>query len=103
VIVALGISMNVVLAVFGVWAALSGLLQLRTSVRRWRTAGAQWLMVLGGAQSALAGILFILMARGTTPDITAIVPYAGFGAFHFLVSAIWLTVKRARQRSVVAG
>ncbi len=98
--IALGISLNAVFVVFGAWAILSGLFQLVTAVRRWRTAGAQWVMVLSGAQSALAGAFFVVMALGpTAPDIAAIAGYAGFGAFYFLVSAIWLTVKLARQRA----
>jgi hypothetical protein len=99
VAVALGWSLHAVLAVFGVWAILSGLLQLATGVRRWK-AGAQWAMVLSGAQSALAGAHFILKARDSAgPGITDIAPYAGFGAFYFLVSAVWLTVARSREGS----
>jgi hypothetical protein len=107
VAVALGSGLHAVLAVFGVWAILSGLLQLATGVRRWR-AGAQGAMVLSGAQSALAGTHFIVKANGAvTPGITDIAPYAAFGAFYFLVSAVWLTVARARQgvteRTVALG
>jgi uncharacterized membrane protein HdeD (DUF308 family) len=99
VAVALGSSPYAVLAVFGVWAILSGLLQLATGVRRWR-AGAQWAMVLSGAQSALAGTHFIVRANGSAvPGITDVAPYAAFGAFYFLVSAVWLTVARARKAS----
>jgi uncharacterized membrane protein HdeD (DUF308 family) len=101
VLIALGVSMNAVLAVFGVWAILAGLFQLITAVRRWKSYGAQWAMILSGAQSALAGTFFFKQAAGSvTPDISAIAPYAAFGAFYFLVSAIWLTVKDARSRSV---
>jgi hypothetical protein len=57
VAMALGISMNAVLVVFGIWAALAGPFQLATAVRRWRTYGAQWAMVLSGTQSALAGVV----------------------------------------------
>ena len=90
--------MHTVVAVFGVWAGLAGLLQLLTGIRRWKT-GAQWAMVLSGAQSALAGAFFIIKARGPAPGITDIAPYAAFGAFYFLVSAIWLSVKGARSTS----
>ncbi|TJX42094.1 MAG: DUF308 domain-containing protein, partial [Mesorhizobium sp.] len=31
--------------------------------------------------------------------ITDIAPYAAFGAFYFLVSAIWLSVMQARKRT----
>lgn len=41
VVVALQMSMNRVLGVFGAWAILSGLLQLGTAVRRWKSYGAQ--------------------------------------------------------------
>jgi uncharacterized membrane protein HdeD (DUF308 family) len=92
--------MNAVLAVFGVWAILSGLFQLSTAVRRWKSYGAQWLMILSGAQSALAGIFFFKQAAASaTTHITAIAPYSAFGAFYFLLSAIWLTVKDVRSRS----
>ncbi|WP_018262236.1 DUF308 domain-containing protein [Methylobacterium sp. WSM2598] len=97
VAVALGWGLHAVLTVFGVWAILSGLLQLATGLRRWQ-ARAQWAMVLSGAQSALAGAHFILRANGAaTPGITDIAPYAAFGAFYFLVSAVWLTVVQARK------
>ncbi|VTU27477.1 hypothetical protein H4CHR_02005 [Variovorax sp. PBS-H4] len=100
VAIALGISMHAVLGVFGVWAILAGLFQLATGVRRWKTNGAQWAMVLSGAQSALAGAFFIKQATGAlAPSIAAIAPYAAFGAFYFLVSAVWLTIKDARSRS----
>jgi uncharacterized membrane protein HdeD (DUF308 family) len=99
VAIALGFSMNAVIGVFAVWAVLAGLLQLATAVRRWKTYGAQWVMVLSGAQSALAGAFMATVAIGAhEPDITAIAPYAGFGAFYFLLSAIWLTVSDARHR-----
>ncbi|MFC0410027.1 DUF308 domain-containing protein [Roseomonas elaeocarpi] len=104
VIVALGQSLAAVISVFGVWAFLAGLFQLLTGVRRWK-AGAQWAMVLSGAQSALAGVLFI--GRAASPDmrgVTDIAPYAAFGAFYFLVSAVWLTVADLRRGAVrIAG
>ncbi|HWW56044.1 MAG TPA: DUF308 domain-containing protein [Sphingopyxis sp.] len=98
VAIALGKGMNAVLAVFGVWAIFAGLLQLATALRRWKTAGAQWAMVLSGAQSSLAGIFFVKMAGGTAPvGITDVAPYAAFGAFYFFVSAAWLMVSDARK------
>jgi uncharacterized membrane protein HdeD (DUF308 family) len=91
--IALTNSMNAVLAVYGVWAVLSGLFQLITAVRRWKTSGAQWAMILSGAQSALAGIFFVIMAGDVENiSITNVAPYAAFGAFYFLVSAMWLTL-----------
>lgn len=98
VAVGLATSMNAVLGVFGVWAALSGLLQLATAVRRWKSAGAQWVMILSGAQSAAAGAMFLGEAGGETPSVADIAPYAAFGAFYFLVSAVWLMVVAAARR-----
>jgi len=86
-----------VIAIFGGWAIVAGLLQLATGLRRWKSYGAQWAMLLSGAQSALAGGLFIKRALGgTVHGITDVAPYAGFGAFYFLVSALWLTLRRSR-------
>lgn len=97
--VALSSSMNAVLGVFGVWAVVSGLLQLATAVRRWKAYGAQWVMILSGAQSALAGGFFIKQSTLPIPhSIAEIAPYAAFGAFYFLISAIWLVVSEARRR-----
>lgn len=98
VAIALGHSTYAVLAVFGVWAILSGLLQLYTGIRRWRIYGAQWVMILSGGQSALAGGFMISQSFGAAaPTILDIVPYAGFGAFYFLLSSIWLVVAARRK------
>jgi uncharacterized membrane protein HdeD (DUF308 family) len=99
VLVALRIDVGLVLVLFGVWAILAGLLQLVVGVRRWRAYGAQWAMVLSGAQSALAGGFFIKSAAvpAAAPAITIIAPYAAFGAFYFFVSAILLAVKTRRR------
>ena len=99
VLIALQINMGLVLTLFGAWAILAGLLQLVVGARRWRAYGAQWAMVLSGAQSALAGGFFISRAAAPTaaPVITVIAPYAAFGAFYFLVSAILLAVKTRRR------
>ncbi|TPI13766.1 DUF308 domain-containing protein [Mesorhizobium sp. B4-1-3] len=104
VAVALGHSMNAVLAVYGVWAALSGAFQLLTALRRWKTNGAQWAMILSGAQSALAGLFFVKMARSAeTIGIANVAPYAAFGAFYFLVSAVWLSVSDFLRKSPQAA
>lgn len=99
VAVALGKSMNAVLGVFGVWAILAGVFQLATGIRRWKRHGAQWAMILSGAQSAIAGAFFISRAGGTqVPSILDIAPYVAFGAFYFLVSALSLAVSDMRAK-----
>lgn len=87
---------HAVIAVIGVWAALAGILQLTTAVRRWRTSGAQWPMILSGAQSALAGAVFVKKATDATANLTVadVAPYAAFGAFYFAISAAILFLKR---------
>jgi len=98
VAVALQSSMNAVLAIFGIWAIAAGLAQLITGVRRWRTFGAQWAMILSGAQSMLAGAFFVTQAGlARIPTITDVAPYAAFGAFYFAVSAAWLMFANRRR------
>jgi len=98
VLVALQTSMNWVLGVFGAWAILSGLLQLATAIRRWKSFGAQWAMVLSGGQSALAGGFFVFQATTPmSPTITTVAGYAAVGAIYFLVSAVWLAVSGWRR------
>lgn len=102
-VVALAVSKDTyaVLAVFGVWAILSGLLQLYTGVRRWRSYGAQWAMILSGAQSTLAGGFMISKSfAAAPPSILDIAPYAGFGAFYFLLSAVLMTISAYRKANV---
>jgi hypothetical protein len=100
VVVVLTMSMNWVLSAFGLWAIFSGVLQLGTAVRRWRTSGGQWAMVLSGGQSAVAGVFFIAQARmPEPPSIANIAGYAGLGAFYFLVSAVWRSVSHMRRKT----
>ena len=104
VLVASTKSMNAILGVYGVWAIVSGLLQLVTAVRRWRVFGAQWAMILSGAQSALAGVFFFHMASTLpTASIGNVAPYAAFGAFYFGVSAISLTIMCARMKKTLTS
>ena len=99
VALALQSGMNAVIGVIGAWAIASGLLQLGTAVRRWKTQGAQWAMILSGAQSALAGGFFVAQSRlETPPSIANVAGYAGVGALYFLISGIWLTVSDMRRR-----
>ena len=95
---ALQFGMNVVLAVVGIWATAAGLAQLTTGFRRWRTFGAQWAMILSGAQSMLAGVFFVTQAGlAKIPTILDVAPYAAFGAFYFLVSAVLLMFANRRR------
>jgi uncharacterized membrane protein HdeD (DUF308 family) len=98
VIVTLNSNIHAVLTVFGVWAALSGILQLATGVRRWREFSGQWPMILSGAQSVFAATHFIQKAAaGVMPASANVAPYAAFGALYFAISAIALTVASRRR------
>lgn len=81
--------------VFGAWALLAGLSQLAVGIRR-RKLGGQVFMMISGAQSALAGIFFIVQSFGVAPGIAKLAPYAAFGGLYFLLSALWLTLKMRR-------
>lgn len=87
---------HTVIAVIGIWAALAGILQLSTAVRRRRHAGAQWPMILSGAQSTLAGLIFVRNAADATtnPTVADVAPYAAFGAIYFAISTVILFSKR---------
>ena len=106
-VVALGVALLMqvdmarVLQLFGAWAILAGLLQLLAGIRRWRAYGAQWAMILSGAQSALAGGFFIQQSFApVVPSVlTTVAPYAAFGAFYFLVSAIALTIRNRGRKA----
>ena len=85
--VALRQGVPTVLVVFGAWAGLTGLIQLLLGLRRRRTFGGQWPMMLSGGQSMIAGVSFIAMAQSSTMGIVNLAGYAAFGAFYFLLAA----------------
>ena len=96
VVIALRPDFHAAIAVIGVWAALSGVLQLSTGVRRSRTASAQWPQILSGAQSCLAAAHFLTKAfhPSTVVSVADVAPYAGFGALYFAISAGVLAFRR---------
>ncbi|RPD44368.1 hypothetical protein DNI29_21935 [Hymenobacter sediminis] len=79
-----------VLLVFGVWAVLTGLLQLLLGLQRRRQMGGQWPMILSGGQSVLAGALFVVQAHDPTKGVTNVAAYSAVGAFYFLLAALRL-------------
>lgn len=96
VVITLRPDFHATLGVIGGWAALSGVLQLSTGLRRWRTASAQWPQILSGAQSGLGAAHFIAKALHSSSivGVADVAPYAGFGGFYFAVSAVVLALKR---------
>lgn len=87
--VAAGSGLPAVLWVWGVWAIVSGLVQLFVGVSR-RGTGGQWPMILSGGISVLAGSSFIVMASGADPTLANLAGYAAIGGIFFLVSALRL-------------
>jgi uncharacterized membrane protein HdeD (DUF308 family) len=87
--------------VFGTWALLAGLFQLAVGIRR-RKLGGQVFMMISGAQSALAGVFFVIQSLGTAPGLAQLAPYAGFGGLYFLLSAVWLSFRKPRPASLAS-
>ncbi|NID14709.1 DUF308 domain-containing protein [Luteibacter yeojuensis] len=79
--------------IFGIWALLSGLLQLFVGIRR-RALGGQAFMMISGGQSALAGVVMTIQAFGKAPTIAQLAPYAAFGGLYFLLAALRLAFRR---------
>jgi uncharacterized membrane protein HdeD (DUF308 family) len=78
-----------ILRVWGIWASVSGLIQLVVGLVR-RTLGGQWPMIISGAISTVAGATFIVQAAQPNPSLAALAGYAALGGVFFLVSAIRL-------------
>ncbi|GHB21124.1 membrane protein [Streptomyces umbrinus] len=96
-IIAVFSTIGTALLVFGIWALLSGAIQLVVAIRRRRTVGAQWPMVISGGLSVLAGASFAAMSASDTSSLSSITGYSAFGAFWFLVSAITLSIRARRE------
>jgi uncharacterized membrane protein HdeD (DUF308 family) len=88
------------LAVFGVWAVVSGLAQLVTALRRRAKFGSQWPMLLAGGVSVLLGVMFVAASTGTDPMLSMLAIYAATGGIDFIIQA-WLLARRRRRPAVV--
>ena len=88
VTVSLVLQLQIALIIFGAWAVVSGLLQLATAIRRRKSNRGQWVMMLSGAQSALAGGFFITQQGGSAPVLQTLAGYAAVGAAYFLISGL---------------
>lgn len=86
------------LRVWGVWAVVSGLVQLVAGAGR-RKLGGQWAMIVSGAISTFAGASFFAQAGGDDPALKGLAGYAFLGGVFFLVSALRLGRTRTRTRS----
>ena len=92
VVAAIGIGLTVfrapiyAVAIFGLWAFGAGVLQLVVGlIRRKELGGGQWSMILSGAQSALAGVVFVVLGLSGIQHIKDVAGYAIFGAHFFFI------------------
>jgi uncharacterized membrane protein HdeD (DUF308 family) len=101
--VALGVTGTVaeVLAVFGVWAGISGAAQLVVAVRRRAQLGWQLPLLLAGGVSVIACFVYLSAAAGEDPMLNLLVLYAATGGVEFVVQA-WLLTRRRRLANPAA-
>jgi uncharacterized membrane protein HdeD (DUF308 family) len=96
VAIALGIasslSIPAALAVWGVWAIVSGAPQLITAIRNRRNGG-QVAQMLSGGISLFAGAGFLFQGLQGSSMIVGVAGYAAVGAIFFLISAVLLSVR----------
>jgi uncharacterized membrane protein HdeD (DUF308 family) len=93
------LGLQIVLLIFGGWAVVSGLLQLATAIRRRKSSQGQWVMMLSGAQSALAGGFFITQQGGSAPVLQTLIGYAAVGATYFLISGLVILFRQSRAKT----
>ena len=82
-------SLAAALAVWGAWAAASGVTQLVTALLR-RRSGGQVPQVVSGAISVVAGLSFLAQSTQDPTSISGVGGYAVLGGVFFLVSAVRL-------------
>ncbi|UGT42353.1 DUF308 domain-containing protein [Nocardia yamanashiensis] len=83
-----------VLAVFGVWASLSGATQLAVGIyRRGPVFGKQWPTLISGGLSFLVGVTYVAQATGAAPSLAVLAVYATGGGVFFVVQAALLAWK----------
>jgi hypothetical protein len=97
-IIAIFSTIGTALLVFGIWALLSGAIQLAAAIQRRRTVGAQWPMIISGGLSVLAGAAIASMSGSATSGLSTVAGYSAFGAFWFLVSVIALSLRIRRAK-----
>ena len=89
------------LAVFGVWAFVSGAAQLTVALRRRAQYGLQLPMLLAGGISVIGGVVFVIASTGAAPNLDMLAIYAATGGIDFIIQA-YLLVRRRRLAAVPA-
>jgi uncharacterized membrane protein HdeD (DUF308 family) len=91
-----------VIAVFGVWAAITGAAQLVVALRRRAQFGIQLPMLLAGGFSVISGVAYVIAAAAGDPMLSVLVLYTATGGIEFVVQA-WLLARRRRMATLPAG
>jgi uncharacterized membrane protein HdeD (DUF308 family) len=85
-----------VFAVFGIWAAVSGVAQLVVVLRRRAQLGNQWPLLLANGVSVIVGVAFLIVAAvGSHPRLSMLAIYAASGGIEFIIQA-WLLARHRR-------
>ncbi len=79
-------------AVYGGWAVVTGGIQLFVGVRRRQILPGQWLMVISGAGSVVAGLGFLSWTGPPTRALGLLTQYAFGGALWYAVTGLLLGV-----------
>ena len=98
VLIVISMGVPAILRVFGVWAILTGAIELVTAIRRWKELRGQAVLVFGGAVSIIGGSSFIALAGQPTFGLSSLAGYALMGSWQFLFSALRL-IKQAHQKT----
>jgi hypothetical protein len=94
-IAATGTAANV-FAVFGLWAGLSGAVQLVTAIRRRAKFGLQWPTLLAGGAPCSSATRISSPQRVTIRTCACLAFYAAGGGIEFIIQA-WLLERRRRH------
>lgn len=97
ILVAVRSSLAAAITAFGGWAILSGAVMIYLAVRRQRPLGGQWLLIISGAGSVLAGTTFVGWTGSAAAALGALAQYSAGGAVWYLLTALWLA-RAARRR-----
>jgi hypothetical protein len=75
---------------------------LITALRRRAQLGLQVPMLAAGGVSVFLGVMFLIAAATTTPELNRLAVYAATGGIDFIVEAYLLLRRRRRQAPVPA-
>ena len=84
-VAAFGSDAGATLVAFGIWAAISGAIQVGMALRRRRTHGRQVPMIVSGGLPTVAGLSFIAASANEKAHVATLAGYMTLGALLFLV------------------